>query len=77
MSFESTTNCCGSSFIYMVWGVVDKEEKSFYHINYLRISTHEKSRNSTYEKYDMFSRVFDIANQLLTRHKITQGCLWI
>ena len=31
------------------------------------ISSPEKSRNNTREKFDSFSNVFDIANQLLTR----------
>ena len=35
---------------------------------YVKISSPEKSRNNTYEIYDYFSLVFDIANQLLTRH---------
>ena len=34
---------------------------------YIRISSPEKSRNNTREKFDTFSNVFDIANQLLTR----------
>ena len=33
-----------------------------------RISSPEESCNNTCEKYDIISRVFDIADQLLTRH---------
>ena len=35
---------------------------------YRRISSPEESRNNTREKISSFLRVFDIANQLLTRH---------
>ena len=35
---------------------------------YTRISSPEKRRDNTREKLRYFSRVFDIANQLLTRH---------
>ena len=55
----------------MNWAKKTRRVTSFCHSNYgfPSISRPEKSRNNTGEKnWDIFSCVFDIANQMLTPH---------